>query len=208
MMTKRKLAGIVLVMLGTLALSGCAGIAGPSTPTQFYRLIDSNSQPEEAIKAALGPDIQIGIGPIVIPGYADRPQIVTSGAGGRLNVDDLNHWAEPVQANIKRIMVANIATMLNERQVFQYPGNFLPARSSVQVSVEIGDMIRQADGRVLLSASWNVKRLLDNSLLRRDSVKYISQNTAADFAQYSKILSQLFGRLSADILTSVVTAQQ
>jgi uncharacterized lipoprotein YmbA len=193
--------GLVFIAL-IFSLSACEGIGGPSTPTEFYRLTSVDLS-EKSYSAELGSDFSIGVGPITIPGYANRPQIVSAGAGGRLIVEDLHHWAEPIQDNIERLLVADIASMLSPRQVFHYPTNFTPSAESLQVEVVIGEMLRLADGKVQLSASWNIKKLVDNRLIRRDAVKYISNSGAVNFEQYSEILSGLLGQLSIDMLKSI-----
>ncbi len=184
------------------SLSACEGIGGPSTPTEFYRLTSVDLS-GKSYSSELGADLSIGIGPITIPGYANRPQIVSAGAGGRLIVEDFHHWAEPIQDNIERLLVADIASMLSARQVFHYPTNFTPTSESLQIEVVISEMLRMADGKVQLSASWNIKKLVDNRLVRRDAVKYISNSSAASFEQYSEILSGLLGQLSIDMLKSI-----
>mgnify|MGYP000173913028 CR=1 FL=1 len=197
----------VLAVMGMLLiLTGCEGIVGTSTPTEFYRLTRVDLA-DKSFANALGSDLQIGVGPISIPGYADRPQIVTGGPGGLLIVDDLHHWAEPVHDNIERVLVADVASLLSERQVFHYPTNFTPAQDSLQIDVQINEMIRGGDGKVQLAVTWNIKSLLDNRLIRRDSVNYISQSSAADFAQLSDILSDLLGQLAVDMLNSVAQSR-
>ena len=197
----------IMSLLGLLVLlSGCEGIVGTSTPTEFYRLTRVDLS-DRSFASKLGGELQIGVGPITIPGYADRPQIVTGGAGGLLIVDDLHHWAEPVHDNIERVLVANVASLLSARQVFHYPTNFTPAQDSLQIDVQINEMIRGADGKVQLAVSWNIKSLLDNRLIRREAVNYVSQSPATDFAQLSDILSGLLGQLAVDMLNSVAQSR-
>lgn len=185
-----------------LMLTACEGIVGSSTPTEFYRLTSVDLKAKSFVQI-LGSDVSIGVGPITIPGYADRSQIVSAGAGGRLIVDDLHHWAEPIQGNIERVLVADIASLLSPRQVFHFPTNFMPAAESLQIEIVISEMVRMADGRVQLSASWNIKKLVDNRLIGRDAVQYISNSSATDYMQYSEVLSGLLGQLAIDLLNSV-----
>ena len=197
----------VIAVLGMLVmLSGCEGIVGTSTPTEFYRLTRIDLS-DRSFANKLGSELQIGVGPITIPGYADRPQIVTGGAGGLLVVDDLHHWAEPVHDNIERVLVANVASLLSARQVFHYPTNFTPASDSLQIDVQINEMIRGADGKIQLAVSWNIKSLLDNRLIQREAVNYVSQSSAENFAQLSDILSGLLGQLAVDMLNSVAQSR-
>jgi len=203
MTSKISILSVVLLSAAALLLGGCGNIVSQSTPTEFYRLLEADNSQISPVKSELPDGLQVGIGPITIPGYVDRPQIVTSGTGGRLIVDDFNHWAEPVQENIERIMVANMSSLLSQKQVFHYPANFHPDPSSLQIAVEITNMIRDENGQVYLSARWNVKRMLDNRLLARDAVKYQSVQNDKDFSDYSLALSALFGKLSVAIVKSI-----
>ncbi|WP_169569705.1 PqiC family protein [Sneathiella limimaris] len=191
-----------MLLFPLLMLSGCEGLVGPSTPTEFYRLtaVDLSGQ---AKGLALSSELKVGVGPISIPGYADRSQIVSSGKGGKLIVDDLHHWAEPIHENIERVMVSNISSILSRAQVFSYPANFTPEPSSYQVAIEIIEMILLEDGKVQLAASWNVKKMLNNRLMKRQAINYISQKSATDLNDYSQILSGLLGQLALDITASL-----
>ncbi|WP_025899469.1 PqiC family protein [Sneathiella glossodoripedis] len=192
-----------LIMIGLLPLLiACEGIVGPSTPTEFYRLtaVDLSAHAKGAVD---GTDRFIGIGPVSIPGYADRPQIVTAEKDGRLLVDDLHHWAEPVQENIERVLVADFASLMRSSQVFRYPTNFTPPAGSLQIEIVIGEMLKMPDGKIHLEASWTVKNLVDNRLLLRNSIKYVSSDSASNYTQYSVILSGLLGQLSIDILKTL-----
>lgn len=196
------LANISGLLAGIVFLSACS-VVGQSHPTQFYVMSEADENLLAAQKIVLPVDLQIGIGPIEIPGYADRSQIVTIGEGAQLTVADLDHWAEPVQDNIERILVGNIAALTNYEQVFPYPANFHPGPESFQISVEIRDMIQTEAGLTRLKVSWNVKRTLDNRLLSRNAKTYEKQEVSGDYSAFATSLSELFGRLAIDIVQSV-----
>lgn len=205
----RKSALKALMIAGSLsaammALSACGQLIPPSEPTSFFRLVQNPAMTREIVAPRLmQSDIEIGVGPVEIPGYADRPQIVTAGEGGQLVVDDLHHWAEPLPQNIERILVSDMGAMVNTARIYPFPTSFHPNQSSLQISVEIRDIIRKSDGTVLLEASWNVKRLLDNRLMTRGSKSYSSQETADTYGEYAIKISQMLRQLSKDILRSV-----
>lgn len=76
-----------------LALTGCAD----SQPTRFYTL--------SPLAAALGstpptllPDVTVGVGPVTLPPYLDRPQLVTRAGGNRVVLAEFDSWAERCKA--------------------------------------------------------------------------------------------------------------
>jgi len=195
-------AKIISLIICVFVISGCS-VVGQSRPTQFYVMSEASDALLDSKITSLPEHIQIAIGPIAIPGYSDRSQIVTIGAGSKLNVADLDHWAEPVQHNIERILVGNISRLTSHQQVFPYPANFHPSPESLQISVEIREMIQTETGLVRLSASWNIKRMVDNKLLSRTAQTYIKQEIRGDYVAFATSLSELFGRLAIDMVDSI-----
>jgi uncharacterized protein len=207
MMIKQKtslLIGPLMVM--SFIVTGCANIAGTSEPTNFYRLTAIETTGTLGTTTANMADLQIGIGPISVPGYADRPQIVTNGAAGRLIVNDLNHWAEPLQDNIGRVLVSNLAAKLSASQVYPYPASFTPSPDSYQISIEINEVIQGKDGKAYLTATWNVKRMRDNRLVLRQTERLESASPIDGFSELATSLSAMLGKLSQSILKSLSVA--
>jgi hypothetical protein len=63
-----------------LIIVGCLGFGeGTQTPTKFYVLHSLQSTPDEIPPIAKLPDISIGVGPVRIPQYLERPFAHSSG---------------------------------------------------------------------------------------------------------------------------------
>ncbi|MFT6558878.1 membrane integrity-associated transporter subunit PqiC [Sneathiella sp.] len=195
----------LLIALLVFGVSGCSVIT-PSAPTQFYVLSAGLPASNEASVGEVPAHIQIGIGPVEIPGYVDRPQMVTIGSGNTLVVADLHHWAEPVQESVKRVLIENVSTLLRPQQVFAYPANFHPSANSLQVSIEIREFIQDDTGMAKLTVSWNVKRLLDNTLLIRNAARFEQASVTNDYSAYAADMSKLLRQLSVEIVKSIQTA--
>jgi len=139
------------LILGSLVfVAGCLPSA-QTEPAKFYLL---RSTSREA--AQLGTrEISIGVGPVDLPQYLDRPQIVTQTAGSELNINEFNRWAERLQDNFTRVMANNIGLLLNTDQVFVFPWG-----SSVsvdyQVKMEVSEFIGQLGGQSSLAARWSI----------------------------------------------------
>ncbi|MCG8491897.1 MAG: PqiC family protein [Sneathiellales bacterium] len=205
-MKKLKSGLIKTVLAASILTLGACSVIGPSQPTRFY-VLTADKSVSSASNIAVSKNVQIGIGPVDIPGYADRPQIVTLGESNRLVVADLDQWAEPVQGNIARILVSNISAQMDSRQVYSYPASFQPDAGGLQVSVEIEEIIQTETGIARLKASWNIKRLVDNRLLSRESRKFEEPTITGDYASYAAGLSTLLSRLSSEIVNSLGRGQ-
>ncbi|PHQ66368.1 MAG: hypothetical protein COB93_12025 [Sneathiella sp.] len=188
------------------AVTACSGIVGPSMPTNFYVLKTTGDLTPPPEISNLNPEINVGVGPVQIPGYADRAQIVTFGSGSKITVADFDHWAEPLGDGIKRVLSGNVATLIGEKKVFPYPADFRPDEESLQIAVEIVDITQSDDGRAYLSARWHVRRLTDGQILLRNAKEYETPSSAGNYNSYVDALSELLGRMAVDLAASVQQA--
>lgn len=193
---------IAILILMALPLSACGGLPG-SAPTNFYILQTTSELKAEGTPVQLASGTTVGIGPVQIPGYADRPQIVTFGSGAEINVSDFDHWAEPLSDAIKRVLTSNVANLIGEESVFSYPADFRPDKQSLQVAVNVIDITETGTGVARLSVRWHVKALYDNKVLSRHAKIYETPATVGDYNSYAKALSQLLAEFSQDIAASL-----
>ena len=136
-----------------MAISACAST---SPPTRYYVLTPA----DEAVLSdrdredPAGP--LVSLGPVVIPSYLDRPQIISRGTRHRLQLKSFEHWAEPIQENISRVLIQNLAGEVPSARVIAFPDrNFGQADYRVLVSIERFEPIAAA-GEVILPARWSL----------------------------------------------------
>ena len=132
-----------------LFLSAC----GSSPPVHYFALnpIDSEFQP--------GADdaMILGLGPLRLPDYLNRSQLVTRGEDFELLVDEYNRWAEPLSISLLRILAADIDNQVENVVVVMYP-----FESAVRNHVEfrlLGDINRfdaNATGEIVLDVQWGI----------------------------------------------------
>ena len=85
-----------------------AACISSSPSARFYTLhadttrVDSGSQ-------TFG-DAWVGVGPIDVPDYLDRPQIVTRGDRHRLKIHEFDRWADPFKNRILDVVIENVGT--------------------------------------------------------------------------------------------------
>ena len=136
-----------LSLVGLLVLAGCAG----STPSRFYVLT-----PIATTKAAHYPDgLAVGVGPVVIPQYLDRPQVVTRSSDNRLEVGEFDQWGGRLGDNVTRVLAENLSGLLATDRVSIYPWTD-PGAIAFQVTLDIVAFERTAAGAVTLSAFWSI----------------------------------------------------
>ncbi len=190
----RKAAALLVVLL-TGSLSGC----GSSPPASFYTLSPSPLTP---IGSAV--DSSITIGPVDIPDYLNRPQIVTRGDGSELKLAEFDRWAEPLDDSIQRMLTTNISKLLDSDQVVEYPSK---QKFGLQYHVVMRIQRFDSDnrGNAVLEAKWGI---LDSNGDRAAPVQrghFESQaSNANDYNQIVAALDDTVSQLSVAIAHSLI----
>jgi uncharacterized protein len=165
------------VLLSFLAFLGGCFLSAQNEPPKFY-LLRSTSQAQSELK---GRKVSVGVGPVDLPPYVDRPQIVTQTAGNELNINEFNRWAEPLHGNFTRVMAENLGLLLGTDQVFAFPWGGSVA-IDYQVKVEVAKFIGQLGGESSLVARWSIlgdkgRKVL---LTRRSQLQVVSSDARYD----------------------------
>ena len=140
-----------MLLLGcALLLAGCA-----RTPPVSYYQLSAQEAARNAPAAETGKMV-IGIGPVRLAEYLDRPQIVTRQSANRLRLADSHRWAEPLGENILRVVGENLSALLGTDRILLYPWPSSRA-TDYQLLVEVLHFENEGDGAARLVALWSVK---------------------------------------------------
>ena len=142
------------IAIGLIGVFGILlGCNATSQPSKFY-LLNSLSAAEQAMVKA-HTELAIGIGPLDIPEYVDRPQIVTRISENELNLAEFHKWAEPLKDNIPQVLADNLSVLLKTDQVATYPWK-RTTPINYQVAIEITRFDTASDGQAHLIARWHL----------------------------------------------------
>ena len=106
----------LVVTLLPIFLAACAS---PSPPARFYTL--QALVPQAELGSLDFGDQWVGIGPIRVPDYIDRPQMVTRGDGHRIEIHEFDRWADGVVDRILLVMMENVVRLSDSKRVAPYP---------------------------------------------------------------------------------------
>jgi len=138
---------VIQLFLITCVAAVAAGCA--SSPARFYTLNSTAAGDGTATT-----NCAVTVGPVSIPALVDRPQFMVQVAANRVEVDEFNRWAEPLNDNIARVVAGDLATLLGTPQVATAPlANFNPA---YRVSIDIQRFESVRGKSVLVEAVWVV----------------------------------------------------
>ena len=157
----------VIICLGVVA---CAG--GPSAPAQFYMIDPVRPTSDGQVSWMEHPAVLIGLDPVEIPEYLNRPQIVTHIDGTEYHLDEFNQWLEPLGGNLTRVFAENLSIILSDDQI-----DVLSMDRPMDTDFSINIQIMRLDGKpgeeMVLIARWflfdqrnNVLSLTKRSVFR------------------------------------------
>ena len=135
----------VVVMTGALVACGTA------PKERFYAL----SMPQaNAVPSQSG--VAVAVGPVTVPEMVDRPQLVVRVSENRVELSELNRWAEPLKRALPRAIAANIAQALpSSRVIVAGTDSVDPKACQVLVSVDRFDS--ELGKGAVMEASWSVR---------------------------------------------------
>jgi hypothetical protein len=157
--------GIAVIALAGLAL----GCLGRSPQVRFYTMSDV---PGQAVAGA-AEDLAIGVGPVRLPRYLDRPQLVTRAEASQLDVDEFNRWAGSFESNLLRALGDDLGTRLGTERVVVYPED-APFPLDYRVALDIQEFEGRPGHELVLRARWVIREQAEGrgpwsgqSLIRR-----------------------------------------
>jgi uncharacterized lipoprotein YmbA len=183
---------VLLVLLSSFA-SGCLSVASSPVP-RFYTLRSTDNLANNASKFNIDPGLIIGVGPVEIPVYQNRPQIVTRNKDGMLTFAQFERWGEALDSGLERLILENLAAMLPQAEFQIFPCNFdIPL--DYQVIISVIRLESQLDAEMFLSVQWTLvdSKTKEMLLTKRSQIRQaINPHTYSGLAQtLSKVCSLL-----------------
>ena len=181
------------------AVVGCT----PSQPTRYYTLSTATQQQQATQHSAKG--LVIGLGPLSLPQYLDRPDIVTRAGAHRMKLAEQSKWAEALEPLLTRIMAEDLYGLLDANDVIPIPQRGdLPLDRVVEVDFTRFDASEA--GEVTLDARWRVYRGDHDTLVASGRSQIAEQGAAVpDYDAIVAAMSRAVGQLSAEIAAAIST---
>ena len=145
----------LLACVLSLALAGCIG---SSRPSRFYTLEPLQVRDGQGTTTT---EASLAVGPVELPDYVDRPQIVTRTGSSELVIAEFDRWGGSLENQISGSLVATLQDRLATRQIAVFPwrssttSGATPYRLSVSVS-RFDGVLGQS---VVLQGRWTLTSL-------------------------------------------------
>ena len=189
------------LILGTVLVCGSGCLAGASAPARFYTLAPLASLQTEADPVGAGRGAAIVLGPVTMPGYLDRIQIVTRRGPDQIEIGEFDLWSDPLRDGTTRVLGENLSALLRENRV-----SVLPRRGSqpvkYTVAVDVARFEGVGGGDVALEAHWRIVGGDGKELTVRRST-FSEATRAPGYGALVAAMSRALGALSRDIATAI-----
>lgn len=174
----RPLVASAAAALAAALLTGCFGSPRP----EFYAL-RTGAEPAIASLPMLG----LAIGPLDLPRYLDRPELVTRAADradDRLLVADAHRWGGSLASDVLRVVADDLSRLLGTARVVVYPAQpRFPA--DYRVVLDVREFAGELGGPVTLRMRWTLVAAADGSAVAVEE-SHVEQPTAS--ASYAALV--------------------
>ena len=185
----------VVPFLCLVLQNGCSSAA-----TKFYVLTPA-ARTTAKPPAGQG-HLNVGVGPIELPSYLDRPQFVSRTPGNELELAEFNQWAEPLQDGFMRVLGENLSRMVPTDRVTLFPWRRADA-VDYQVVVQVIRFEASTEGEASLDARWSIARGDGKSALVSKKSSYRAAGKAGDHDALAAAMSETLHELSREIARAI-----
>jgi uncharacterized protein len=108
-----RLRTVLALLAACLVAAGCAS----TLPSKFYTLTPLKAVDATAGVTPVGEGDVLAVGPVRLPDYLDRPQIMTRSEGNEIRMAETERWAGSLQEDVSRVLVENLSALLAGKRV-------------------------------------------------------------------------------------------
>jgi uncharacterized protein len=190
---------LVILCVVSIMLAGCA----TSKPSRYYVL----NAPENAQNACKGGRIiTIGISPVDLPKYLDRPQIMTRINDNELQLSEFHQWAEPLKDNISRVIAQNLSGSLCAGiKMFPWTGS---EQFDYRLSTRLIRLDGAPGGEAFLDVQWTISDQQSNKLLITKESRFTEHVGSNSYDALVSAYSRLINSFSKEIADSFISVKQ
>jgi len=186
-----------------LALGAGACLLEPHPSTSRYYTLSPEVAPAEAGRATLP---SFGLGPLTLPPYLDRSEVVTRVGRDQLSYSGNDRWAAPLPELLARTLAEDLRLLLPAGEVVAWPWS----RSSppdLSASVDFLRFEAESGGSVVLVARWTLQPGGGGPALATGETRFHEPSTTEDGAASAAALSRGLAAVARDVAQAAERAR-
>lgn len=182
-----------------VTLTACSS----SAPSRFYTLNSMPGMQPESNHQAGADSLTIGVGPVEVPAYLDRPQIVTRISPNEFKLAEFHRWAEPLKDSLTRVLVENLSNPLNTEAVAVFPWEGAMMTVDYQVVVEVIRFDGSIGDSATLVAQWYILKSESKKKVFSEKIRIEETAKGADVNALVAAQSLALENFSTRIATTI-----
>ncbi len=140
---------------------------------RFYTLspLITPDAPSKTVPVDRG--IVVAVGPVTVPDYLNRPQILTRSGPSEHRLAEFERWAGSLDEDISRVLAENLSALLSQDNVtvLRWGRGAYPSPAKYRVGVDVTRFEGTVGKSVILAARWFVSGEEDKKILSaRESI--------------------------------------
>jgi len=196
------------VVLLSLLCGGCAPFgSGTTRATSFYVLSSMQSSEPGVQPIARIDDVYLGVGPVEIPDYLNRKEIVLRSMTNEVVLSEFAQWAGPLRQDFTRVVAENLALLLETDKVVGFPWR-APVPIRYQIMIDLSRFDGQPGENALLRARWIVLAEDGQSILHLQHSVIREPCESDDMNSLVAAKSRTIGTLSREIAAAIVALHE
>ncbi|MDD5432649.1 MAG: PqiC family protein [Candidatus Omnitrophica bacterium] len=192
------------LLFGLLAvfLAGCMSI--PDSPNPRFYMLKPVDKEQVKEKIDISPDLIIGLGPVKIPEYLNRPQIVTFDKERMLHFSQFDRWGEALDSGLARIIREDLMVLVPNITLEMFPCN-TAISADYQVMVDVINIEADPEKELIFTVQWSVIDLRNKEKVFTKRSEFRHPVSPNNYMGLVQALSSACVDLSRDIAIDLVS---
>jgi len=163
--------------------------------------------PQENLPITAGErNVSVLVGPIALPGYLDRNQLVTVAGKNEMALDEFNRWAESLRDGFYRVLMEDLSSLLKTPEVYGYDRSEQNS-ADYQVSIDVTRFDCALEDDAVLTVFWTVFGMGDGAPnMKRKSV-FRAPVSGSSFSAIVEAQNQTLTAFGREIAAAIQSAQ-
>ncbi|MCK9574211.1 MAG: PqiC family protein [Candidatus Omnitrophica bacterium] len=198
----------IICVVFVLFLNGCMSVSNSPNPRFYAPYTPDKEKPNQEFK--ISDNTIIGIGPVRIPEYLNRPQIVTNNKDKTIVFDEFNRWAESLDFAFARLINKDLTLMLKGASFQMFPWD-LAVAVKYQVIADVIQLENNLNKDLVFITQWSIIDLEKKHAVFTKRSEFRQDIYPHNYYGLTEALSEVIMSLSAEIaqeLVSVVKPSQ
>ena len=178
------------MLVATVVLSACGATQ------KYYQLSPDGAAPTGTA------GLSVGVGPITLPGYVDRAELVFQSGPNEFKIPADAHWTGSLKENISRVLAADLGRRIHSGNVLAFPWD-PAAKLRYRIAVDVGQFHSSSGEGAILEVAWRIQTPDGATTIRRGNATFHEQVSGDGYGPVvtaeNNLLAQLADAMAASL---------